>query len=462
MSEVVAFSAYGSSPIGADWFDAPEGVGSTGSDPGSPVILSDANGAYLSAGTLIMADGRLRPSGPVSRVTIDASMDIGGDIRVVLPYNETETQTGAFGDDWDSASVLGNRAQFVEVDFERQVDGTILASIYLTDPASGLDHDLIASSVVEVDSTVRGNMTVESGPRYVRAWWCPQRAEAPDNWRTRFRRTAPDIAAHIPDIDALTWGLLCRGGKIYRVEFDADPITGLDAAGDRWSLEAETDDPDAAVPAWGDTSSVAMVLYKVTPHAKRRRAQLAVSAYGPSSAGLVADHVFHRLDPSQTLILAPLNEDTAVRVATVAEGVSGPYAAGAVFSIPNDPTGVDGGIGSGRSSMDVGGELAINVGIIRPDTTVGLTKQGIASDTGGQEVYQEVASRQRREWNIRSAPKVDELRKAERVVAAAGGVRPVWFFPPLSEGPAAVMVPGINHDIKKSSRASVTINPVEV
>lgn len=444
--------------IGEFFFGAPANVATNNAVLSAPSIVSDVTESWLAEGTLIMAQPVVGPAS-VTRLTFDVLLEATGSfVRAVLPYSETFADGGLVGD--IDSGLTGTQPQYIEVDAKRHADGFVELAVYLTDPITGMDHTLIAYSMTGVSASVRANFTVEAGPRHVRAWYQAQPDSDAERVRCRFQRTTPDVAAHSPDIDALTWGVLTRAGRVYRIEVDQDPVEPI--GNDLWLLEADVDDPDEGVNLSADTSSAALVQYKAGAHTKRRRSIVLCSLYGDGSAGTVADHLCHRVDPAQTLVLSPVGEVVTVRVGSVLEGVSSPRSDAAVFNVGEDPTGLDGGIGSGRSSMDIGGELALSPGFIRGESTMGYEQQDIVSDTGGKEAYQQVASRQRRSWDVRGGIKPEGLRVIERVLAASGGVRPVWFMPPLTAEPAAVTFPAVSHEIDGVKRATVSLKPMEV
>lgn len=429
----VDFSEFssGDSPLGPRWEDA-AGTGDGGLSAGSPKVLADAAGLYLRPGTTLLASGDLLPAAQVTRTTIDVELLASATLRVLLP-----------------CSLLGG--SLAALDLVRRSDDDAELRVLLTDPLAGQTLWMAAIAKPGTSAAVRGLLTVEAGPLFLRAWWDPD--------ASRYTRRTPDIGAALPMIEHERWGLAGAGElcKVRSVELE----TPLEAQADPGCPLAVTEDDGES---WLDRSSAALVRYQVVGAARARRSQVAVAAYGEFSGGAVADSIAHRLDSRQTIALIPVDEDVTIAAGTLAEGRSGIASAEVVARISGDPSGsAVGGIGSGRASLAAGGEAFLDPGIILSSGSSMLAEQqDLVSDTGGEEAREQVASRQRRAWDLRTRMGFRAVRKVERMVAACGAARPAWFLPPLTGWPVPVVVPDIRHDAAGVRRVESTMSPVEV
>lgn len=376
----------------------------------------------------------------------------------VSPRDADEWANGwAEGMDWwetfiDLATV-GNRdaAQYLAIEARRIADGTCQLSAYLSDPLEGVDQLLTAFELTGRAATAACRLTVEVGPKFARAWW--------DAEGVVFTRRDPDIGAYVPDVESGTWGIMVDGAKVRSIA--VVPVEEFPL--ERYRLSGDSgDDIDDDLADWQDTSSAAFLTYTVLTHSKRRRGQVGLAQYGVGGDGTIADEYHHRLDPSQTVILAPALEDVSIYAVSLAEGISGPRSTAAEFRVETDPTGTDAGIGSGRTTLQAGGEIFLNPGIVLNATKIDYEQQDEASDTGGREAFDQVASRQRRTFDVRARASVHILRQMERVIAACGGARPAWMTPPLTYIPVPVIVPDLNHETEKPKRAEVSFTATEL
>jgi hypothetical protein len=436
------FEAYdvGSGITGESWEATSGGLATAGTgETLPPVVAEDTVGVYLASGTPVLGLGSFAMTGKVTRVALYVELGASGIARVIMPLRE------GVGGDFD----------YVMVDAVRLSDDTTRLVVRVTDRFLGLTDAIIATADLATDASLASRLTVEAGPRFLRAWW--------SNQTHRFMRSEPDIGAHVPEIHAEHWGFMTSNGKTRRVLIETEPLAlpTIEDPNTGYKLEGTETDADAEFDGM-DTSSVALLTYTVIAHTKRRRAQVGVAMHGEDSDGTVADHIFHRLDPTQTLILAPLGEEVTIYTLSLAERRAGAQYGEATLQLDADPTGSDGGIGSGRSTTAAGGELYLDPGIILQQSGVIAEHQDFVSDTGGDESREQAASRQRRGWEIDARMRPLVLRRTERAIAACGGVRPIWFIPPLDYWPVPVIVPDIQHSTVGQKRADVKLTPAEV
>lgn len=395
-------------------FTSAAGIGDVGfPELPPPIVAEDGLGRYLGAGCTLVAAGDLLPQSQVTRVSLFVSLDSGGKARVVLPY----------------APASG---VYLAAEARRRTDGGVELEAFLTDSLSGASMMSVALASLNTSATVPGVWSVESGPRFLRAWW---------SIGARFERRTPDLVAWVPEVDHGTWGFCGASLRTRMIELVTPVEKGEDPG---CTPKVISDDPFAYL----DRSSAVLVRYRATPHVKSRRSQVAVGAYLPGSNGTVADVIGRRLDPGQTIMLVPTETAVTIEAWSLAEGRAGLRTPSLSATIEGDPDGTTtGGIGSGRPTLSASGEGYLDPGIIlAKDSSILVEQQDIVSDTGGQEARQQVSSRQRRSWDITGRMRFDRVRKAERLVGASGGTRPVWFVPPLSLWPLPVTSGEVSHE----------------
>lgn len=415
-----ALPALGESIVGVDWTSAPTvGVEAVPAEivielisTGAPVVGQDASGLYIGPGTAVIASGELEPCGPITRITMGLNLADGGLVRVLLPYADQQ------------------RYGVLEV---TRTGAEVRMVVYVADPLVST-HMAVAASPMLGALDGNGRITVECGPRFLRAWW----GRLAGTWH----RSTPDVGAYIPEIDQASWGFLSFGAMIRDISIDRRPTEGADT--DRLKLIGERDE-GVELPQ-DDTSTAVLLTYLVAAQTSRRRGEVCVQASADSTCS-VADSIFHRVDPTQTIVLLPPGSQTSMRVSTLGEMVSGPSSGTLNVTPTGDPTsGLDGGIGSGRTDLTPGGELCLELPLVLAEgSSVEHAMIDQASETGGREAYDQIASRQLRTWGLKAKVRPTQARLAERVTAAAGGARPVWMLPPLEGWPVAVTVPGISH-----------------
>jgi hypothetical protein len=432
MSNIVpiSFDALGSLPAEA-WSDG-EAIGDAGlAVVLPPVVEEDASGTYLGAGTTVLARGDLSPLSQATRVTLTVELAATGKARVVLPYN-------------------ADAGNYAVLELKRRTDNKAELTIFLTDPLGSLSMWTAAIAKPGTSAAIAGLLTVEAGPRFLRAWWDPA--------GRRVMRRTPDVGAYIPEIEHGAWGVCGFASKVRSIELET-PLSPGDDPGCRLTAVEEA----SVASDVHDASTAVLIRYDVVPHTKSRRAQLCVASYGASSDGVVADTLSHRLDPSQTIVLIPPGQDVVLAACSIAESRSGIHHSELTVNVDGDPSGsLTGGIGSGRATLAVGGEGFLDPGIILASKTQMVAEQDdLVSDTGGQEERQQVASRQRRAWEIGGRLKGGSVRRIERLIGACGGIRPAWFVPPLTHWPVAVITPGVRHDTEGLNRVESTLSPME-
>lgn len=432
-----------------DWIASLDGVGTSGTSvSGAPTVAEDSTGKYLGPGEAIMADpdGSLAPATQITRVGVTVELpSVGALVRLVMPYSELL-------DGVDDSAGLGledeDFVQYVIVEAKRGSSGLELRA-WLYDPFTGRTHWPLGVAT-STTSAASGTLTVECGPSFIRAWWHTGRLN---------RRTAPDLGVYCPATDHLTWGLLTDGGRVRSVLVETDPTDGLEHL---YRLEAEVDDPDSVEGEVFDSARVALATYVAHSQPHRRRALVGLGIYGAGSDGTLADTTFRRADPGQTLVLSPADATVSLGVWTLSDRLAGPGSELVSFVASDDPAGTDGGIGSGRATLDAGGEMAMEVKVVRRESVAGYAQSDMISETGGREVRVQIASLQRREWQIAATVIPEHVRRFERMLGASGGVRPIWIIPPGERCPVAVTIDGLNHSLARASRIDADYDAVEV
>lgn len=181
-----------------------------------------------------------------------------------------------------------------------------------------------------------------------------------------------------------------------------------------------------------------------------------------TGAGLLSDSIFSRLDHQQTLITVPAVLNWTVSLAAGMPRLTGWARGGLVVSAGHDPAGPDRGMGSGRATMDVGGEIVFDLGGFYQGTTIGFSVQQYTSDSGPPHLFASASNRIARMWDAEIGFRISRLRHVERLVGIHGGGRVIWCIPTLDDRPAMCIMSSLRTRMTSSVSARLETNLLEV
>lgn len=439
---------------------------------GGGVVQEDDEGRYFgplnpnNASLPLGSDGDFLPSYGVNRMSFLMELPQEDSvIRVVSPI-------ASLLDNFDTVDTLDDY-QYLVTELRRGPSG--LAEIRcwlndrlsLNDSGSGFfDEHLVGVAFTDLDATDAGVFTVEHGPRLLRAWWQPGRGRkgvgAP-----AFKRTAPNLTAPVPLIIGERWQFtVATGAKVRVIAFETNPPP---TTTDSNQVRAITEDVDDGASTGNgpepttllDMSGPVLARYAVSPHGSRQRKEVVVHANEDSGRRVVADSLFHRCDPQQCILILPDNIQQTVQLSTAEASIPGPTNGVVYATADADSSGVDGGIGSGRSVLWAGGELAVDMPFAFDGSGVQSSPMLIDGGSGPLAAVLFTDTRFTDTYNFKVVSRIEVLRRIEQVHAIGMGVRPVWVVPPNAVRPALVMITSVQGRVLGPKRVSIDLRMLQ-
>lgn len=453
----------GGSPNPELWDQSPHGLGAQGLTVTSPpIVRRDSFGKHLGPGLPVLGKAKLLPTSRIGRVEVIGDVpavpanSLATILRLIMPISAA-LAPGPSSSGFTAYDPL-SAYQYLAVDVRRGKDDGMSLVAYLTDPATSIGGIQLNGAMVARASLnpaiddEKGRLVVECGPRYLRAWWI----RGGDPRINKFkRRVAPTLGAMIPSIEFEDWGVCTQGGKIRSASVvcasgDEDDVAlEMIPVPASLSLTAEDGLPDRSTGA--SRERLAIARHEVPHETKRRRGALIYMLSGPGATGRLADSFCPRLDAAQTLIPVPDGDLTSISVSTFADELCGAASEIVATIVDVDPDdGPAGGIGSGRSSMDDGGEIFFCSPEASQTSQMTLSQQDYASEQGAREAFTQISNRSHRSWglDINCRP-VKHLRRAELAVGAAVMSRPIWIRAPLEGRPISAFITSFSHRIEQ-------------